>query len=461
MLNYFEESQIKNSRLPIEWQSQSVLDELSQFLQLNWEQRSAFYDDGEVTSKQQFLTFTGQKGLRTNNYVGTIVFKGHKLNIFPKMFSIEKNDTDTQDLSLAHLMKNLVQWIEYCTKFEYPYMSISSELEDTNDLRELFVTLYIRYVKSALEHGLFYQYEDRTEDCGAIKGRLNISDFFCRKISNGQIDRFQCTYSSFELDNQLNRIIKYTCKLLLNEAKKANQKPLRLILIRMNEVSDIKCIPSDCEKVRLSRRNGSYGVILSMSKMFLLNQTSSYNVDTNESFCFLFPTELLFEGFIGGFITCILHGKAKVKLQASDMSLVSNVVYAGESYGKAFLLKHDILVEHHSKGLFVLDTKYKMVTRFKDNPDIKKSISDDISQSDLYQVREYAAQRGLKDAYLLYPLFRFEDEEPDIPVLEGNIIIDGIKHEINVHIVRLPFVFEDNVEQTKEKLVNTINRIFM
>ena len=143
------------------------------------------------------------------------------------------------------------------------------------------------------------------------------------------------------------------------------------------------------------------------------------------------------------------------------MSLVSNVVYAGESYGKAFLLKHDILVEHNSKGLFVLDTKYKMVTRFKDNPDIKKSISDDISQSDLYQVREYAAQRGLKDAYLLYPLFRFEDEEPDIPVLEGNIIIDGIKHEINVHIVRLPFVFEDNVEQTKEKLVNTINRIFM
>ena len=66
MLNYFEESIIKNSKLPVEWQSQSSLDELSAFLQLNWEQRAVFYDDGELKSRQQFLGFVGQKGILIN-----------------------------------------------------------------------------------------------------------------------------------------------------------------------------------------------------------------------------------------------------------------------------------------------------------------------------------------------------------------------------------------------------------
>ena len=60
-LNCFEESSLKNQMLPAEWQGQDALDELLEFLQLNWEQRSVFFDDGEVTSRQQFLGFTGQK----------------------------------------------------------------------------------------------------------------------------------------------------------------------------------------------------------------------------------------------------------------------------------------------------------------------------------------------------------------------------------------------------------------
>ena len=131
ILNYYEETVIKNRKLPIEWQSQNALDELSRFLQLNWEQREYFYRDKENTTRQQFIQFIGQKGIRTNNYVGTIVFKGQQLNIFPKVFKESENDSDKDDLQISHLMKNLVQWLKYCTKINYPYISISSEIEDT------------------------------------------------------------------------------------------------------------------------------------------------------------------------------------------------------------------------------------------------------------------------------------------------------------------------------------------
>ena len=252
MLNCFEESTIKNKALPSEWKSQSSLDELADFLQFNWEQRSAFYEDSAVTTRQQFLEFTGQQGIKTKNYVGTIVFKGQQLNIFPKIFREDKDDTDTSDLSLKHLMKNLVCWLEYCTKIDYPYISISSDLEDSNDLRELFITLYIRYVKNALDRGLFYRYEEQTEDCSSIKGKIDLKDYFTRKIPNGTPNKFSCTFSSFVFDNPLNRVIKYTCKSLMNETSAANQKVIRHILMKLNEVSDVKCTPSDCNQLRLS-----------------------------------------------------------------------------------------------------------------------------------------------------------------------------------------------------------------
>ena len=158
ILNRFEETLIKNQKLPVSWRSQKDLNELEEFLQHNWEQRSVFYDDGSIDTKQQFLKFTGNQAIRTNNYIGTIAFNGEQLNIFPKMFRTEPDDHDTEDLTQEHLMKNLIQWLDYCNKMAYPFINITTELNDAKDLRELFVTLYIGYVRSALERGGFYRY---------------------------------------------------------------------------------------------------------------------------------------------------------------------------------------------------------------------------------------------------------------------------------------------------------------
>lgn len=457
-LNCFEESNIKNKKLPKEWQSQESLDELADFLQQNWSQRSVFFDDGIVTSRQQYLSFIGQKGIRTNNYVGTVAFKGKQLNIFPKVFREDKDDTDTEQLDLDHLMKNLTQWIQYCNRIEYPFLNISSGLENTDNLRELFVTLYLHYVKKALDRGAFYRYEEKNEDLSVVKGHINYKDYINSKIPNSQSNKFQCSFSEFEFDNVVNRIIKHTCKLVANLTdNKNNKKIVRNVLIRMNDVSDLPYKPSDCDGIRLSKINRNYSVILSMSKMFLLNKTSTYAIDTHESFCFLFPTELLFEGFVGGYFAEVLGDYAKVRLQASEMTLINNVVYDGKSLGKAFTMRHDILVEHKDKGVFILDTKYKHMARFEGNVDVKKTVTEEVKQGDLYQVIEYASHRDLVDVYLLYPMYRFEEVEPNDIILVRESVS---KKQINVHVVRIPFVFENNDEYTKRNIRDTIYKIF-
>jgi 5-methylcytosine-specific restriction endonuclease McrBC regulatory subunit McrC len=457
VLNRYEYSKIPNAKLPSSWQPQTALDDLLEFLQQNWEQRSVFYEDEEVKSQQQFLDFLGSGGIRTKKYIGTIVFKGEQLNIYPKVFSTEKDDHETDELTQKHMLYNLVKWVEYCNKLEYPFINISSELNDSEDLKELFITLYIGYVRSAIERGLYYQYVEETEDCTSIKGKFDIKDYLITKIPNGQADKFRCTYSNFEFDNKVNRIIKYTCKQLLNITSKKNQKTLRTILTRLNDISDVQCTPNDCNNIRLSKMHRHYGIIISMSKMFLLNKMSNYSIDTNESFCFLFPTDLLFEGFIGGFIKEVVHSAGgKVHLQESRMSLVEKIIYKGETSGVAFTMRHDIFVEFNG-NVFVLDTKYKEMTRFEDNPEYKDTISNEVKQGDLYQVLEYARKRHIADVYLLYPMYRYEEKEEEFPVA----VSESQSGNINVHFIRLPFIFEeDDEEKTRQQLTEVIKQIF-
>ena len=458
IINRYEESQIKNSKLPLEWQSQASLDELADFLQHNWEQRSVFYEDGKVDSKQQFLGFTGQKGIRTKNYIGTIVFKGEQLNIFPKVFRTEGDDQDTEDLSQEHLMKNLVRWLEYGNRIAYPFINITTELDDAEDLKELFISLYVGYVRSALERGLYYRYVEETEDINCIKGKFDLKDYYLNKIPNGMAEHFRCTYSKFEFDNDVNRIIKYTCKLLINIASKRNQKAIRNILVKLNEIEDVQCKPADCDKIRLSKMHGNYRIIVSMSKMFLLNKTSTFSVDVNESFCFLFPTELLFEGFIGGFMQEIIEGDGgKVYLQKSDMSLIDEIHIGDQIYGSAYTMRHDIFVELNGRS-FILDTKYKEIERFEgDTENALRVVREEPSQSDINQVCEYARKRGLSDVYLLYPQYRYEDVDNVRP--RGVSLSHGNGLDINIHFVRLPFIFEEDENLVKTNLCKVIKEI--
>lgn len=456
ILNYYENSLIRNSSLPAEWQSQTALDGLLDFLQANWEQKGIFYEDGNVSSRQAFLEFTGQKGIKTSNYIGTIAYNGHQLNIFPKVFKFDKDDPERDSLSLQHLMYNLVRWIEYTTKIEYPYINISADMENTDNLQELFISLYVRYVKAALDRGLYFRYEDKNEDLATIRGKLNIKDFYTRKYPNGIFDKFNCSYSTFEFDNLLNRIIKCTLKYIFPLTRAKNQKIIRNLLTKLGDVADQKCTPNDCDKIQLSKMQNKYKVILSMSKMFLLNKATNYNIDMQDSFCFLFPTEILFEGFIGGYLQSILKGEAKVKLQESEDRLFEKFVVGDTELQQMFKMRHDILIEHKEKGLFILDTKYKELSRMKDNP---YKIHSEASIDDARQVISYAGVRGIKDVYLLFPLFRQEDLDIKAKGV-AKLKDENTNIEIDVHYIRLPFVFEENSNATAENLKKELLSIF-
>ena len=454
MFNFFEERVIENKDLPSEWKNN--LFELEQFLQENWNNRESFYNDNVENKKQQFISFLSHKNIRTNNYVGTIGFNGETINIFPKVFREKYNDYSEENLDIKHLIKNLILWIKYSNKTEYPFINFSSDLDESSNLKELFITLFIKCVDEVLSRNAYYKYENIVEDISTVRGRFNVSDYITKKIPQGKSNRFKCEFSTFEYDNILNRIIKCVCKLLINSTSFDNQKKLRLILMKLNDVTNIKCAPTDCDKINLLKTQQMYKTILSMCKMFLMNQLSSFNIDNNDNFCFLFPTELLFEGFIGGFLSEMLEGKASVTLQKSTDYLFENLFFEGNDYGHFKHLRYDIFIEFYdSKKIFILDTKYKLLTTFKDNPDWESELLYELSSNDVYQVLEYANKNDLRDVYLLYPMIRFEEVEPSYPI--------GVSYcqsgKTNVHIIKIPFIFEEDEAKMINVLTNELNRI--
>lgn len=456
MLNAFEFQKVKTSRLPASWREEGALDELERFLQENWELRNAFYTDNELTKRQQFIDFDRKNGFKTKNYIGTIRFRGEQFNVFPKIFKEDEDDYDTSELKTADLMKDLVLWLEYCNKFNFPFVSLRGDMDETESFLELLITVYVRYVKNSVDRQLFFRYEDVEDEGGFVRGKIDFKDYVANKIPSGQAHRLRYTYSSFEFDNLLNQIIKHTCRLIYNITTQANNKRIiHDILMKLGDVSDRNCQPYDCDEVRLNSLQMNYNTILSMSKMFLLNKVSTDSMGISDSFCFLFPAELLFEGFIAGFIKESFGDMATVTAQSRKLYLTELVV-DGKVIGNRFQLKEDIVVEY-GDTIIVLDTKYKEIDRLNRITEDSKRLG--IEDNDMRQMAIYANRRGAKKMFLLYPLYR--GAEPDNTEVIFNIL-DGPGDEakkIPTQILQVPFSMCDDIDGMKRVLGSIIKKI--
>ena len=53
-------------------------------------------------------------------------------------------------------------------------------------------------------------------------------------------------------------------------------------------------------------------------------------------------------------------------------------------------------------------------------------------------------------------MYRYEDKEEEFPVA----VSESPTGDINVHFIRMPFIFEDNEEKTKQQLTDVIKAVF-
>lgn len=430
-------------------ESSGELDKLDVFLDEIWNKRDkivlSFWGGEDKDTSQRFINFSRKPGnlsLKSRNYVGIVHFNGNVYNLLPKIFNDGK---DLNEQKLASIQSHILWWLSYCHKFKFP-KSFSSFKSQKANFFEVLIYLFASYTKDVLTNVIYQAYEEVQEDLNFMKGRLDFNTYITKNYVSGNHHKLNCIYSSFEMDNTFNRIVKYVAKLLLQYTSELdNKKNLQEILFILDDVKDIQATIHDCEKVHINPLFEDMFTVLDYCKLFLSNSMVLSYKNQLKVFAFLLPMEYVFEDFIYGFIKKELKDIA-VKSQSATKRLTTEGLFA---------LKPDLVFDvartvgdKEVTKKIIADTKYKMI--YPDGNDKKYGIS----EKDMYQMLTYAVRNKADEIKLFYPsTVNNLKQEKDINFKIKDEFADNVNIKIDAY--QLPVIAEDwatlNIEESVNK----------
>ena len=422
-----------------DWEGVKNIGALKPILQEIWKQR-LFVDpdielDDEMNDKryQPFLKFDSNN-VRANNFVGFIQNGDQLIEIYPKVFKNLSGASEKKEFMLRHIF----YWFSYCRKWRFPFNKASLDTLSIDEFPELLINLIANQFLETVSKQPLSMYHHLEEALETPRGTINFNRYINNSLAHGKFQSIECDYEPFLFDNNVNRIIKYCARLLMNQTKfHENLRTLQEVIFVLDDVSDLPCSIHDIENVSLNSFFEDYLILIDNCKLILNQQLYSSNNYDLSQWCLLFPMEYIFEDFLAGFLEDKFSKQWKVEYQKSDQYL-SNTP-------KVFNMQHDIFLTDKSSGRkIIVDTKYKVRDKgFKFDP--KKGIA----QNDLYQMVSYAFKRGCTDILLVYP-----NISGDINPLDHFDIISGFSgnEKINVTALEISFWTDLDIKTIDKKL---------
>jgi 5-methylcytosine-specific restriction enzyme subunit McrC len=351
-------------------------------------------------SYQGFVTFDGERA-RARNFIGFIQNENLQLEIYPKIFKgLELSDGNT-----SLILQHLFWWLDYCPHWRFPFTDVNLAAQDCSSLPELLINLMADQFLTVVSAQPLLLYEEIGASMSVPRGRINFERYLAKGFSYGNAHILECDYEPLVYDNQLNRVIKYVCRLLKGRARfYATQAKLDEVLFVLDEVSDEPCSSQSLNRVRLNSTFADYYPVMNSCRLVLDSEVYGHQFYEQPQWSLLLPMELIFEDFISEFIRQELSSDWLAESQKGGLSLVERPV-------SAFQMRHDLLLTSvaDKNVQVIIDTKYKL----REGPlwnDPKKGVS----QADMYQMTAYGLRRGCRKILLLYPNVSEHCREPDV-----------------------------------------------
>lgn len=434
--------------------------EFNDFLDKVWEKRpkSAYFRDiksesdepeefdKDIDTVQKFISFFGKstnRALKATKYVGVIHYKNkvsnqdYVFNLLPKIFYTGNKDIDDSLERLGFIQQHILWYLSYSKRFKFPKLDSSFNKLKFDSFFEVLVWMFAAFTRDLLTKLIYQNYTEINNEIPFLKGRLNINEYIKNNLCTGNWTKLNCTYDSFEIDNQLNRIIKFVAKLLHQVSKVSdNKKLLHEISFILDEVTDVQATAAGCERVKINPLFSELQTVLDYCKLFLSNSMIYTYKNDLKVFAFLIPMEKIFEEFVAGFMEKhklqIFDGKSvEIKTQASDKYLA----YKNADPKKdIYQLKNDILIKIDDASI-IIDTKYKLAYLNQKNEIVP-------AQSDMYQMLSYAVRRGCDKVCLIYPAtineneHPFPTENPDY-LMKDEFVFDKL---VSAYILKIPII---------------------
>ena len=240
-------------------------------------------------------------------------------------------------------------------------------------------------------------------------------------------------YDEFNTDRPENRLIKTTLLYLYRVSQSSkNRVDIKNLLNSFSEVSESTDIDGDFSKYTPDRNMKDYTTALMWCKVFLLGKSFSAFSGSEVAFALLFPMETLFENYVAQKLRKYLNPK-EYTVSAQDRS------FHLFDYPRQFLMKPDIVVKRkHDGAVFVLDTKWKLLSQAKANYGI--------SQADMYQMYAYQKKYQAENITLLYPRTDTLNTDRQIPFHSNDGVLVTAQF---VDLFNLPLSFSLITEKMK------------
>lgn len=340
------------------------------------------------TDALELMGLSARKGLgkviTAKNYVGLITMKdGTTIEILPKIYSANEDNSDVRAKKL------LIDMLKTLRNSPYKNMQTSNVNVARMNVFEIFVRMFVAEVFYIVKRGLKCNYETVEENAAFFRGKMLFSHQVRHNYAHKE--RSYVAYDEFTANRPENRLLKSTLKYLyLCSTTVKNRNDIRILLDSFDDVEVSNDYQGDFSKYVPDRNMKDYSTALTWCRVFLEGKSFTSFAGSEVALALLFPMETLFESYVASLLKKTLD-PIKYTVSAQDQSY-----HLFDEPAKKFRLRPDIVVTRKKdNALFVLDTKWKLLSEAKPNYGI--------SQSDMYQMYVYQKKYDAQRVLLLYP----------------------------------------------------------
>lgn len=305
-------------------------------------------------------------------------------------------------------------------------------------LLDIFIEDFCYQVATALKGGVIARYTERTENLGAVRGRIELTEHL--QINAFDRSRLLCRFDERSIDNLYNQSLKSVLRILLRQAlNPSTRAKVATFLHRFDEVGDRHITVHEMDALRFDRTNKHWEPVFRRASSLLAGLFPDVRIGETPGSALLFNMEKLFETVLGLRIRYACQSLGKGRLSVALQGPLTNL--ARSNFG----LRPDITILNGNNVAAILDAKWKLLDISERNYGV--------SSEDAYQMNAYASRNRCNRLALIYPasfdcppgrvteFVLMTEEQPVLEVIAvdvrklafGSEIPDGVERIISHH----------------------------
>lgn len=325
-----------------------------------------------------------RRWLRLDNYVGVLESPcGTRIEILPKHV---QGDTD-----ITTARQVLVRMLRHGLHLPVRETGPTALHAFDAPVSEWIIHQFLVELDALVRRGLRFDYHPVEEELRFLRGRLRVAQQV--RQPPGRQHVFQVEHQAFDADRPENRLLASALSKVAGMTKEpGNWRLAHELGHQMAEIPESRDFAGDFHRWSDDRLMGRYRVLRPWCQLILGDRDPTSALGEWTSRSLLFPTEKVFEAYVGACLRRVLPRGARLRTQAAGKYLCRQ----GER--PMFQLRPDFLVEHED-SVWVLDAKWKLL----DTTDVGNQYG--LSQGDFYQLFAYGQRYRVRSGQLalIYP----------------------------------------------------------